>query len=293
MQWSLSIKKSHFVRMLALASAGLADWYAAIHSGIFQSGVSVREKAAAAFLIKTLEEVKKDTHSATIHHWTRRFWKVSTGGTWWKVKGSAQKCQGSPSVIVQSFFTPVLWIDCGCFQSIPHRRLWKNIDTWTFYNLWRKKVEICWPLLPEPRAIELLTEPQCLLKPAHCECKMTFTDTSPFSVCCSAAAAAAASRGSMCVWGGGLSGLRSQVSGRLLQDCPLRRDTDGHRWWDEVWDSDTDTLLTCFRLCLLLQRPNPLQSHRASLRSTCPRPKPAANSPGRRELISGSSRVWL
>lgn len=163
--------------------------------------------AAAAFLIKILEEVKKDTHSATIPHWTRRFWKVSTGGTWWKVKGSAQKCQGSPSVIVQSFFTPVLWIDCGCFQSIPHRRLWKNIDTWTFYNLWRKKVEICWPLPPEPRAIELLTEPQCLLKPAHCECKMTFTDTSPFSVCC------CEQRINVCLWQwrGGLSGLRSQV----------------------------------------------------------------------------------
>lgn len=162
-------------------------------------------------------------------HWRR---SIKSQGIYTVIR---KKCQGSPCSIVEIFFSLVPWINTDIFNQFPtggFKKYW-HVNL----NLWReKKMEICWSSPPEPGAIELLMEPQCLFKLAHCACKMSFTDNSPFPMCRSAAAR---SWGSMCVcgrWRGA-----SQVSGQLLQGCPLSQATYGQHGWCEVWWSDSNT----------------------------------------------------
>lgn len=84
-----------------------------------------------------------------VHHWRRRNHNISTGLwlTWRRYTKSqriytviTKKCQASPCIIVEIFFSLVPWTNTQIFSINSPQAVLKNIDTWTFYNLWRKKI---------------------------------------------------------------------------------------------------------------------------------------------------------
>lgn len=80
--------------------------------------------------------------------------------------------------------------------------------------------------------------------------------------------------------------LRSQVSccKAVHYDGPLMDSNDGMKCTALI---QTQVSHKFSRLCLLLQRPKRLRSHRVSLRITCPRLKPSANNNGRSKWVFG------